>query len=124
MCIVRYTLRPKTLQARAFMVKIPFLLTIIKSSKRAFNIEIPGLWRQRPSKAKLILYNLIFFLKVGLGYVPVDVVDIIGAVVRVVYPLPAEGELVLVAVLWPLLLHPRQPGVEPVRGACGGKPVI
>ena len=49
----------------------------------------------------------------------VDMVDVVGAVVGVVDPLPAEGELPLVAVLWPLLLHPGQSGVQPVRGACG-----
>ena len=48
---------------------------------------------------------------------PVDVVDVVGAVVGVIDPLPAEGQLPLVAVLWPLLLHPGQSGVQPVRGA-------
>ena len=51
----------------------------------------------------------------------VDVVNVVGAVVGVVDPLPAEGQLPLVAVLGPLLLHPGQPWVEPVRGACGRK---
>ena len=37
---------------------------------------------------------------------PVDVVDIVGPVVGVVYPLPPKGKLVLVAVLRPLLLDP------------------
>ena len=49
---------------------------------------------------------------------PVDVVDVVGAVVRVVYPLPAEGELALVTVFRSLLLHSGQARVEPVRGAC------
>ena len=53
----------------------------------------------------------------------VDMVDVVGAVVGVVDPLPAEGELPLVAVLWPLLLHPGQSGVQPVRGACGWREV-
>ena len=34
----------------------------------------------------------------------------------VVYPLPAEGQLVLVALLRPLFLHPRESGVEPMTG--------
>ena len=45
-------------------------------------------------------------------------VDVVRPIVRVVYPLPAEGELVLLAVLGPLLLDPGQPRVQPVRGAC------
>ena len=53
----------------------------------------------------------------------VDMVDVVGAVVGVVDPLPAEGELTLVAVLWPLLLHPGESGVQPVRGACGWEDV-
>ena len=55
---------------------------------------------------------------------PVDVVNVVGAVVGVVDPLPAEGQLPLVAVLWPLLLHPGQPGVQPVRGTCGRQKIV
>ena len=73
-------------------------------------------------------YGLTSGLVGGLGHQhrvlvlrpPVDVVDVVGAVVRVVDPLPAEGQLPLVAVLRPLLLHARQPGVQPVGGAWGG----
>ena len=46
---------------------------------------------------------------------PVDVVDVVGPVMRVVDPLPPEGKLVLLAVLRPLLLDARQPRVKPVR---------
>ena len=49
---------------------------------------------------------------------PVDVVDVVGPVVRVVDPLPAEGQLVLLAVLGALLLDPGESGVQPVRGTC------
>jgi hypothetical protein len=45
-------------------------------------------------------------------------VYVVGAVMRIVYPLPAEGELVVLAILRPLLLHARQPRVQPVRGSC------
>ena len=38
---------------------------------------------------------------------PVDVVDVVGPVVRVVYPLPTERELALVAVFGTLLLYSR-----------------
>ena len=44
----------------------------------------------------------------------VDVVNVVGAVVGVVDPLPAEGQFTLVAVLGTLLLHPGQAGVQPV----------
>ena len=44
-------------------------------------------------------------------------VDVVGAVVRVVDALPPERQLVVVALLGPLLLHPRQPRVQPVRRA-------
>ena len=49
----------------------------------------------------------------------VDVVDVVGAVVGIVDPLPAKRQLALVAVLRSLLLHSGQSGVQPVRGACG-----
>ena len=52
---------------------------------------------------------------------PVDVVDVVGPVVRVVYPLPPEGQLVLLAVLGSLLLYPGQSRVQPVRGPCNKK---
>ena len=52
---------------------------------------------------------------------PVDVVDVVGPVVRVVYPLPPEGQLVLLAVLGSLLLHPGESRVQPVRGSCNNK---
>ena len=45
-------------------------------------------------------------------------VDVVGPVVRVVDPLPAEGQLVLLAVLGALLLDPGESGVQPVRGTC------
>ena len=48
---------------------------------------------------------------------PVDVVDVVGAVRGVVYPLPAVRQLVHVTVFQRLLLDERQPRVQPVRGA-------
>ena len=42
-------------------------------------------------------------------------VDVVGAVVRVVDALPPERQLVVLALLGPLLLHARQPRVQPVR---------
>ena len=47
----------------------------------------------------------------------VDVVDEVGPVVRVVDPLPAEGQLVVAAIFGSGFLDPGQPRVEPVRGA-------
>ena len=47
---------------------------------------------------------------------PVHVVDVIGPIVGIVYPLPTEGQLVVVALFQFLLLHPFQSGVQPGRG--------
>ncbi len=48
---------------------------------------------------------------------PVYVVDVVGAVVRVVDALPAEGQLVLLALFGAPLADARQARVQPVRGA-------
>ena len=48
---------------------------------------------------------------------PINMVYVVGSVVWVVYPFPAKGQLVVLAVLGPLLLDPRQPGVQPVGGS-------
>ena len=45
---------------------------------------------------------------------PVDVVDVISPVVRVVYPLPTEWQLVLLAVLGSLLLNPGESRIQPM----------
>ena len=46
---------------------------------------------------------------------PVHMVDVVGPIVGVVYPLP--GQLALVTVLRPLLLHPGESRIQPVGGS-------
>ena len=44
----------------------------------------------------------------------VHMVDEICAVMRIIYPLPTKRKFVICAVLRPLFLHPRKPGVQPM----------
>ena len=48
---------------------------------------------------------------------PIHMVDVVGPIVGVVYPLPAKGQLALVTVLRPLLLHPGESRIQPVGGS-------
>ena len=48
---------------------------------------------------------------------PIHMVNVVGPIVGVVYPLPAKGQLALVTVLRPLLLHPGESRIQPVGGS-------
>ena len=77
------------------------------------------------SKCKEVLQPLTATLVLSLGNKdgilvlcpPVHMVNIVGPIVGVVYPLPSKGQLPLVAVFRPLLLHPGESRIQPVRGS-------